>query len=228
MAEAFLPTHKRFHNLTGQTFGRLTVQSHQGSNRFHQSVWLCDCECGETSVVVGSQLLNGRTKSCGCLRRDNVILRFTKHGAATGGTKLPELAAWIQMNQRCFNPRCANFRHYGGRGITVCDRWRHSFQNFIDDMGLRPSSKHSIDRFPDRNGNYEKSNCRWATSKEQQRNKRTNLHITFNGETLCLAEWSEKTGIHVNTLWLRLKLGQTGDRLFRPIDTRFSSRYWTR
>ena len=117
------------------------------------------------------------------------------------------------MVQRCFDSNHKHFHSYGGRGITVCERWlgEQGFANFLADMGPRPSAQHSIDRFPDNDGNYGPDNCRWATSSEQNRNRRDNHLITADGETMCIAAWAERTGIHRNTLFNRLRLGWTDE-----------------
>lgn len=118
----------------------------------------------------------------------------------------PEYAAWASMIQRCTNPNSRAWSRYGGRGIKVCDRWRESFDAFVDDLGPRPGPYASIDRI-DNEGHYEPDNCRWATEKQQQRNKRDNLRITVGDETLTLVEWSERTGIARTTISNRIYKG---------------------
>lgn len=119
----------------------------------------------------------------------------------------PEYVAWEHMKQRCNNKKHPAFHHYGGRGITVCERWANSFENFFDDMGERPSPKHSLDRYPNNDGNYEPSNCRWATDKEQVNNRRLTTPITFKGETLPPSGWAKKFGINAETVRRRHKMG---------------------
>lgn len=129
-------------------------------------------------------------------------------------TKFPsEYGTYLQMIDRCYNPNHKSWRNYGGRGIKVCRRWLTSFKNFFDDMGTRPTSKHSLDRFPDQNGNYSPDNCRWATSKEQARNTRTNTILTLNGESHCLAEWAEITGIRIGCILERISKGWSIERV---------------
>ncbi len=157
-------------NLRGVRSGRLTiiVPSHRrGSNG--GLVWWCECDCGEFCLV-SSGLLFVNTNSCGCLQRDLVGSRSLKHGHAKIASK--EYKAWDSMKQRCYNPNSPKYYLYGGRGIKVCDRWLNSFENFLADVGLAPTSQHSIDRFPDNDGNYEPGNVRWGTDYEQRHNQR--------------------------------------------------------
>lgn len=115
-----------------------------------------------------------------------------------------EYIVWIGMKQRCYYPKSISFKNYGGRGIVVCDRWRTSFKNFLDDMGMRPSKLHTLDRFPNPDGDYEPKNCRWATKSEQALGRRTCHKITLDGETLTITEWALKTGIPRNAIYLRI------------------------
>lgn len=151
-------------DLTGQKFGRLIVTSSAGSNG--RPLWNCRCDCGNTRVVMAGNLRGGISTSCGCFTIERIKEVNTTHGMS--GTK--EWMIWCQMRQRCLNPNHSRYAEWGGRGITVCDRWL-KFENFIADMGLRPPDKTSIDRI-DNDGNYEPNNCRWATAKEQRLNQR--------------------------------------------------------
>jgi hypothetical protein len=126
------------------------------------------------------------------------------------------------MLTRCHNCSNENYQRYGAHGIQVCDRWRNSFAAFLEDMGERPSLRHSIDRYPDKDGNYEPGNCRWATRGQQNRNTRRNVMLTYKGETLCMKDWSYRTGININTLHARLARGWTiEDAIDTPVDCRF-------
>ncbi len=131
---------------------------------------------------------------------------------------IPEYEVWKKMRQRCCNPRHTSYRNYGGRGIEVCSRW-DAFRAFLDDMGHRPSPKHSLDRI-DNGGNYEPENCRWATPQQQQRNRRNNHLLTHNGQTMSIAEWSDQTGIHRRTLLNRIsRNGWTVERALTTPET---------
>jgi hypothetical protein len=125
----------------------------------------------------------------------------------------PLYTTWVMMRQRCENPNAVGYKNYGARGIKVCDRWQ-DFTLFVSDMGMRPSDNHSIDRYPDKNGNYEPGNCRWASAKEQQRNLRSNRIIEYNGKKLSVCEWSEETGLSYWLINRRLILGWAPERIF--------------
>ncbi len=156
-------------DLTGQRIGRLTVLyfSYDGTRQG----WVCQCECGEQKWVRGDHLREGRVRSCGCLVHDNHEPRWMTHGHTSGRQSTPEYKTWVNIKQRCYNPRARRFERYGGRGIKVCKRWLNSFESFLADMGNRPSPRHSIDRFPDKDGNYTPKNCRWATPSQQAFNR---------------------------------------------------------
>ena len=183
----------------GKRFGRLVVLRRvPGGNAAR---WLCCCDCGESCVVVASSLTSARTQSCGCLRRE---LR-TKHGMSYSRT----YSIWRGMHDRCNNPLSL---YHGAKGIKVCRRWR-KFKNFFADMGPRPSGM-SIERI-DGSRNYCKSNCKWATPREQQNNTSMNINITHRGRTQSLSVWSRELGIHRATLESRRKRGLSGTALFR-------------
>jgi hypothetical protein len=155
---------------TGQRFGRWTVLAFAKSDARGQAHWLCKCDCGEQKVVRGADLRNGSTFSCGCFKTAASILRNIRHGHARHGSISPEYRSWYALRGRCTNPKNTRYGDWGGRGIRVCDRWR-SFDNFLADMGRKPSPEYSIER-RDNDGHYEPSNCYWATRKEQRANQR--------------------------------------------------------
>lgn len=138
---------------------------------------------------------------------------LTKHGR----TETPEWKSWMHMKSRCFTPSDAKYPDYGARGITVCDRWRDSFENFLADMGPKPSRKHTIDRI-DNDGNYEPGNCRWATNREQCNNRRSNVILEFRGERMNATQWAQRLGVDPNRITARIRLGWTAERaLTQPL-----------
>lgn len=164
-------------DLTGKQYGRLTAV--RRVNLKHGTGWECVCSCGNIKQVYTQNLRNGKTKSCGCYQSDHqsqvITERNTVHGHNVVGNSTPTYRSWIAMRQRCNDQNSDNYPNYGGRGITICERW-DNFLLFLEDMGERPPDT-SIDRI-DVNGNYEKDNCRWATRSQQQKNKR--CHVKCN------------------------------------------------
>lgn len=200
----------KFIDKTGKKFGRLTVISR--SPHPSRVKWKCICECGAVREVFSFNLAKkGGTFSCGCMSAEKVKARFTTHGEYQS----PEWRTWNHLKDRCLNPDSDNWKYYGGRGISVCDRWKHSFQNFLSDMGKRPTLKHGIER-KNNAGNYEPSNCIWATQKEQNRNTRANRTLSLNGHSMILADWSIHLGIPSCTLSNRIRRGLPIDRVLEP------------
>ena len=210
----------KFEDLTGQRFGYLTVIKKAGKNKSDKILWLCKCDCGKLKIIQGASLKNGRTKSCGCLRK--------KGARRTHGFKYTRLyCIWQGIKKRCLNKNTSNYYIYGGRGIKICDEWKNDFKSFHDwayANGYDESAKRgdcTIERI-DVNGNYEPSNCRWATMKEQCRNTRSNKLITYNNETRCLMDWSYILNINYDTLLNRFKKGWTIEKAFMNKDFRMS------
>lgn len=183
-------------NISGLTFGRAKAMTCVGRAPDQAALWECICECGTTFVAKGPDLRSGNTKSCGCLRsekRVNPPPPPQTHGDTVGKKKSPEYVTWSAMKNRCYTESAVNYPIYGGRGITVCDRWRDSFEAFLEDMGRRPSLSHTIDRI-DKDGDYEPGNCRWANPKQQGSNTSKNKFVTINGETLHYREAARRFG----------------------------------
>lgn len=206
-----MPTHtlpKTAKNIAGERYGRLVAASYQGPGpQKRGSLWLFRCDCSAELVRIAGDVRRGMIRSCGCAQIDSQVRRLRTHGRS----RTPEWATWNTMKMRCTNPNNPVYRHYGGRGIVVCDRWLNSFAAFFEDMGERPSPKHRLDRI-DNDGPYSPDNCRWATQKEQCRNTRQNRLITFRDETLCITDWAARLDIHPVTLHLRVKKGWPLDR----------------
>jgi len=199
----------RFIDITGQVFSQWTVLSWAGSKGTAGQLWLCRCSCGTERIVIGSSLKKGVSKSCGCTSKD--WCRTHMMG------RTPEYYAWAAMLQRCYNPNNNYYKRYGARGISVCERWRNSFSDFYSDMGAKPSELLSIDRI-NNDGNYEPSNCRWATQKEQTRNRSVTKKLEFRGEIKPLAEWAEIVGMPRKIVKDRILNGWSiNDALTKPI-----------
>jgi hypothetical protein len=187
-------------NLIGLRFEKLTVLSEllQRSNS-GKVVFECQCDCGKIVHVVGSKLKNGWTKSCSCLQKEITSKRSKIDNKTHGFSRTSIYTTYHTMIARCYNPNTEAYKNYGGRGIKVCDRWLNSFENFAQDMGEKPDVKFSIERI-DFNGNYEPSNCKWADNFEQENNKSTNVHITYQGNDYTIAELSRMLNINYYTL----------------------------
>ena len=200
-------------DLVGRNFGRLRVLAF--SHRVRMRVyWTCRCECGTERSFAADRIRVGKTVSCGCFARETARRILQVRRLKEAGRK-PSYPRERRIRQgiigRCHNPRSDHFPKYGGRGITVCDRWRQSFDNFLADLGPAPSPEHSLDRVDNDRG-YEPGNCRWATRGEQARNKRNNRFFTHDGRTMCMEDWSKELGLSPGTLARRLKWGWSVER----------------
>lgn len=206
MADATVPQLPRLgKNLAGRVFARLTVIDQcRDRSPTRCIVWRCLCECGQETTAVSVDLIRGHKRSCGCLNRD-VLANQRTHGA----TNTPTYQSWTAMRHRCTNPSSKDFHNYGGRGISISQRW-DDFPNFLADMGECPEGM-TLERIKN-DGNYEVSNCRWSTKIEQARNRRTNHLLTYNGESLCVVQWSERTGVTASTIMARLAIGWSVER----------------
>lgn len=193
-------------NRVGHRYGRLVVLR-RAENRGEVLRWICICDCGNETIVDGGNLVRAHIKSCGCLGRE-----ATSHGYARRGKKSAEYLVWASMRQRCENSENSHFEYYGGRGIKVCDRWK-DFQSFLADMGSRPSGRYTIERI-NNDGDYEPTNCRWATYREQARNTRRNVIVTLYGESMPLVRAVEKFGGRYGLILHRIHEGWPHEAAF--------------
>lgn len=184
-------------DITRKNFGRWTVISFSHNGKDKSPYWLCLCSCGTSKIIRGQSLKAGASKSCGCLRDEIIIKMKVSHGMRWSSI----YQKWCSMIYRCTNPNSSAFKNYGGRGIAVCKSWL-KFENFYRDMGDCPKGL-TLERI-DNNIGYIKHNCKWATRKEQQNNRRCSTLISFNGKTLTLTQWAEELGIHRQTLYDRI------------------------
>lgn len=210
-------------SIAGRRYGSLTALSRGPDLYGNCPAWHCQCDCGASKLVSRSNLTSGSTKSCGCKKLAMTTAAVTKHGGTRRRGKktyTPEYQAWASMKARCTSPTNEAWKWYGARGIKVCDSWLESFENFLRDMGRRPSLAHSLDR-KDSNGNYEPNNCRWATIAQQHSNRTDNVIIEAFGKKFHLAEWARQTGIHQAVIGRRLKKGWHPERaISQPLQTR--------
>lgn len=199
-------------DITGRRFGRWLVLrlASDYPRRNEGAYWVCRCDCGSESVIRGSVLRKGRSNGClACSKRTHNM------------SNSPEYRTWRMMLGRCADPRFHNYSLYGARGISVCEQWQ-LFEAFLEDMGLRPSSSHSIDRI-DNDGNYEPGNCRWATRVEQARNRSNSRMVEFQGTTQCLSAWAECLNIPRHVLQMRLDRNWNIERAFTTPVRHFTS-----
>lgn len=217
----------RAKDISGQKFGKLTAIEFVGVDANRNAQWRFKCDCGREIVASGSRVRNGHTKSCGCLQKERaseIIQNYNKGPSykqptryTHGGSKTRLYDIWVHMKLRCDNSNRDNYKYYGGRGIKVCKEWREDFSSFRD-WALSHGYKDglTIDRI-DSNGNYEPDNCRWATVKEQQNNKRNNRMITIDGKTKTMAQWANEKGINYKSLANRIYHGMSVNEAVDPV-----------
>lgn len=200
------PESKNFQDLTGMRSHFLTVIGKCGfkSSTGKYPYWWCQCDCGVVKMVSSGSIKSGDTKSCGCKYKQLQSDAHTSHGFS----RHPLRKVWEGMIDRCSKPNHSSYKNYGARGISVCDRWigENGFTRFISDMGDRPSASHSIERVNNSMG-YFPDNCKWATMKEQARNTRYNRIVKYNGESMCVSELAERTGVKRSLIFSRLRRG---------------------
>lgn len=216
-------------DLTGQRFGRLTVIEKSPSRRGDKTWWSCKCDCGSTLEVWSVYLRNGTTKSCGCLNREMCSARlkaYRKRNGADGRSKTRLHSIWAGMKERCLSPGSHAYALYGGRGITVCDEWRNSFDAFRDWALTHGYSEDlSIDRI-DVDGDYCPENCRWADAITQSNNTRCNHMLTYSGRTMSVSRWAVEIGISRGTLVSRLSAGWSVQQAIEtPVEHKYASSF---
>ncbi len=201
-------------SIIGQVFGRLTVIAASVVDRDQKRQWLCQCTCGNQTLANKFDLVHGKKMSCGCLMRETSSEKMKKHrmppvthGLLRNRTRPREYSIWAGAKNRCFNSKCGDYSNYGGRGITMCDKWKNDFVEFLNDMGPAPA-KHSLDRIDNDKG-YEPGNCRWANQQTQSGNMRRNHIITANGITKNLCDWAEELGVSSAYIRQIIKSGKT-------------------
>lgn len=213
------PKNVRFLDITGHRYGMLLVIGYRGKAGTHQ-LWECKCDCGGTTVCRSNNLRTGHSKACGCLQPVNGAAALRTHGQSGVGEErqpTPEYACWLRMKSRCLNPKNKSYARYGGRGIKICERWLEgedglgAYECFFADMGNRPSSLHSIER-RDYNGDYEPSNCEWATQTRQQRNRCDTVRVTVGDKVLALADACELLKVKYNRVRDRMQRGWSFQR----------------
>lgn len=190
-------------DMTDQRFGRLTVVGRE-SFCSGKTKWQCQCDCGQSTVVIGQLLRNGKTRSCGCLRSDRAAETATRHGGYVGRKPTRTMRIWKNMIQRTCNPNCPAYARYGGTGITVCKTWQ-TFDAFVADMGEAPDGL-TLDRI-DNNKGYDPDNCRWSTYAEQNRNKSNTKLLTLNGRTQVAADWIAELELTDAQVYKRIRRG---------------------
>lgn len=200
-------------DVSGHVFGKLTVIGRAINDPRPGWRWLCACECGNKVTVTGGNLVTDRTKSCGCLKG----IRAGNLRRTHGRSKTPEYAIWTTMIDRCENAQNKNYERYGGRGIRMCDSWRNDFTNFYNDIGPRPSPKHTVERI-NNDGPYSAENCKWATRREQGNNTARNRFVLFRGQTKSISQWGRELSIEPSTLRCRLNSGMSVEEaLTKPL-----------
>lgn len=203
MAKTVIAGHgSRVKDLTGRRFGLLVVQGFYATNANRAGMWACLCDCGNYHVTEGRTLIRGHCRSCGCYKKARISAANKTHGGSTSS----EYGIWASVNKRTSDPDNAAYPRYGGRGITMCAEWQNSYEQFIADMGPRPTNRHTLERKNNSLG-YSKENCVWATYQEQARNRRSNRYLEFNGERMMVVQWAERFKIKDQIILKRLKSG---------------------
>lgn len=216
----------RCKDITGQRFVRLVVVRRVANSEAGLARWLCRCDCGQEIEAIGGALRSGNTRSCGCLWLErNRTSKNRRHGHILAHKQSPEYQSWASAIQRCTNPKNAYYHIYGGKGVTFHEPWLRSSDLYLKYMGKKPGVGYSLDRFPDPNGNYEPGNVRWATRREQARNRTSNRNLNMGGHTKTISEWASIMHITANLISTRLKRGwSTADAILTPLHSSYALR----
>lgn len=207
-----------FIDLSGKKFGRLTVLIKAGKTKSGNATWLCKCDCGKETTATGSELINGHTKSCGCYSRELTARRMAEILTTHGGSYTRLYSIWSGMKDRCRNINNHRYKHYGGKGVRVCEQWERDFESFRG-WALKNGydDQLSIDRI-DNDGDYCPENCRWISNAEQQNNRSNNHFVDYKGRTLTIAQWEREMGFPKGFLQGRINAGwKIEDALTRPV-----------
>lgn len=199
-------------DMTGKRYGRLRALSLVGPGPSRGMIWSFACDCGRRFNASGNEVRRGGITQCPECATASRVRDHSTHGMS----KSDEYRIWMAIKNRCLNPNAEAYEYYGGRGIKICERWRVSFLHFMEDMGMRPTKKHTVERV-NNDGNYDPKNCVWATRKEQSNNKRNNRIICIGGLEKTLAQWAHETGINEATIRARIMRGDTGQSLIRKL-----------
>lgn len=194
---------KKIKDMEGLRFERLLVISFSHMCDHGNTYWKCKCDCGEVKTISRAQLIQHKTKSCGCLAKEMRGKVLYKHGHALSTVISPTYSSWGRMKKRCLSPSHDKYKYYGGRGIKICKRW-HKFENFLADMGNRPKGL-TLDRINNNKG-YSKTNCKWSNGKEQVRNRRNTYKIKYNGEIKPVATLAEEHNLDYQLVWNRINI----------------------
>lgn len=198
-------------NIIGKKFTRIIVIKYLYSNKNKKRIYLCRCDCGIEKNIIGADLLNGTTKSCGCLFLESLKKRSRVHYLSN----TYEYKAWANMKTRCLNKKGIQYKDYGGRGISIDKNWKNSFLNFYKDMGPRPTNKHTLDRINNNKGYY-KNNCRWTTMEVQNCNQRRNKYLSYKGMRKTISEWAKFLKLSDGTIRARINYGFSIDKILSP------------
>lgn len=201
-------------DMAGMRFGSVTVLRRTGTCSSRDAKWLYRCDCGVEHESSGYSIRKVKGFTC----PECTVIRVSQASIKHGKTETPEYKTWTDVKTRCLNPSSTGYKNYGGRGITICNRWKDSFEAFLEDMGEKPTPNHSIDRI-DNDGNYEPGNCQWVTIEEQIRNRRITIKVEVNGATKTLAEWCKEYDCTFASAYYRYRQGLGGEAVFKTMAT---------